>query len=59
MPDTATPRQRAAARLRPSRNGSAPPLPAEITHARREWSDRLRMAIAQVRGMMRRITRRP
>lgn len=58
MPEPAAPHHSAAAtRPRLSGNGSAPPLPAQIAHPQRPA--KLRMAITQLRAMMRRITRRP
>ncbi len=61
MPEPATPRQSAAATrpLRPSPNGTAPPLPAQTMRARQQRPARLRMAITQLRGIMRRTVRRP
>jgi hypothetical protein len=60
MPEPATPRQSAtAAPPRPSRNGSAPPLPAEKGGGRPQRSARLPMAVTRLRTMMRRLFRRP
>jgi hypothetical protein len=60
MPEPATPHQSAtAAPPRPSRNGSAPPLPAEMRRGRPQWSARLPMAVTRLRRMMRRFLRRP
>lgn len=61
MPKPATPQQGAAAiRPRPSRNGSAPALPVDLSRAFRQLPARLPMAITRLRGlMMRRIARRP
>jgi hypothetical protein len=59
MPESAAPHQSAAAaRLRPSRNGSTPPLPVETVRVRRQRPVMLRMAMTQLRGMMHRIARR-
>jgi hypothetical protein len=58
MPETPIPHHGATAtRPRLSGNGSAPPLPAQLAHPQRPA--RLRMAITRVRGMIRRIVRRP
>ena len=60
MPAPATPRHSATVtRPRLSRNGSAPPLPAEITPVRPQPPDRFRTALTQLRTMIRRIARRP
>jgi hypothetical protein len=57
MPESPAPHQSATAtRPRLSGNGSAP-LPAEIVRLQRP--PRVRMAITRLRGMMRRIARRP
>jgi hypothetical protein len=60
MPEPATPRQSAtAAPPRPSRNGSAPPLPGEMGRERPQRSARLSMAVARLRSVIRRVVRRP
>ena len=60
MPEPATPLQSAAAApLRPSRNGSAPPLPAQMLRERPQRSARLPVAVTRLRTMMRRLLRRP
>ena len=60
MPEPATPHQSAtAAPPRPSRNGSAPPLPAQMGRERPQRSARLSMAVTRLRRMMRRFVRRP
>jgi hypothetical protein len=59
MPDPATPDQSATAtRPRRSPNGIAPPLPGETKHTRQSPPARLRKALTQLRGMMRRSVRR-
>lgn len=58
MPELHAPHQSVTAtRPRLSGNGSAPPLPAEIAHPQRPA--RPRMAITRLRGVIRRIVRRP
>lgn len=60
MPDPVTPGKRAAAtRPRQSPNGTAPPLPGETLRAPQPPPARLRMAVMQLRGMMRRTIHRP
>jgi hypothetical protein len=60
MPDSATPDQSATVtRPRQSPNGIAPPLPGETTRTRQPPPGRLRMALTQLREMMRRTVRRP
>jgi hypothetical protein len=58
MPEPPAPHHSATAtRPRLSGNGSGPPLPAQIARPRRPA--RLRIAITRLRGMTRRIARRP
>ena len=60
MPEPATPPQSpTAAPPRPSRNGSAPPLPTQMRSERPQRSARLQMAVTRLRTMMRRLLRRP
>ncbi|HEV2371025.1 MAG TPA: hypothetical protein VGS19_02550 [Streptosporangiaceae bacterium] len=60
MPEPATPLHGAtAAPLRPSRNGSAPPLPTEMRRERPQRSAWLPMAVTRLRRTMRRLLRRP
>jgi hypothetical protein len=60
MPDPATPDQSATAtRPRQSPNGIAPPLPGETARTRQSPPARLRKALTQLRGMMRRTAHRP
>jgi hypothetical protein len=61
MPEPATPHQSATAAPppRPSRNGSAPPLSAEMSRERPRRSAMVPMAVARLRRMMRRLVRRP
>ena len=59
MPESAAPHPSATTRLRPSRNGTAPPIPTEATKApsrmpRPGAAGRLRTAMAPLRRMMRR-----
>ena len=59
MPESAAPHPSTTTRLRPSRNGTAPPVPSEATKTpsgmpRPEAGDRLRAAMAPLRRMMRR-----
>jgi len=64
MPETTAPRSRATpARLRPSANGTAPPVPSQATKAHMRIArlgavDRFRMAMTPLRRMMRRTARR-
>jgi hypothetical protein len=59
MPESAAPHRSTTTRLRPSRNGTAPPVPSEATKTpsgmpRPGAGDRLRAAMAPLRRMMRR-----
>jgi hypothetical protein len=59
MPESAAPHPSTTTRLRPSRNGTAPPIPAEATKTpssvpRPSAAGRLRTAMAPLRRMMRR-----
>ena len=59
MPESAAPHPSTTTRLRPSRNGTAPPIPSEATKtpsrtSRPGVAGRLRTAMAPLRRMMRR-----
>jgi hypothetical protein len=59
MPESAAPHPSTTTRLRPSRNGTAPPTPSEATKTpsrtpRPGAADRFRTAMAPLRRMMRR-----
>ena len=59
MPESAAPHPSTTTRLRPSRNGTAPPIPSEAAktpspHAAPGAADRLRTAMAPLRRMMHR-----
>jgi hypothetical protein len=59
MPESAAPHPSTTTRLRPSRNGTAPPIPSEATKTpsgmpRPGVAGRLRTAMAPLRRMMRR-----
>ena len=60
MPEPATPHQSpTAAPPRPSRNGSAPPPPAQMPRERPQRTARLPMAVTRLRTITRRLLRRP
>ncbi len=59
MPEQATPHPSTTTRLRPSRNGTAPPMPSEVTKTPRHTpqpgaAGRFRTAMAPLHRMMRR-----
>jgi hypothetical protein len=63
MPEPAAPHPSTTTRLRPSRNGTAPPMPSQATKTPRRMprptaADRFRTAMAPLRRLLRRVSPR-